>query len=94
LLEVRGRVRFRHPLVRSAVYGNATLADRQKVHRALTEATDPNVDPDRRVWHRGQAAAGQLAGRSRHAEPTRFYIRVWLLFLLEYALMPAAVLAG
>ena len=56
LLEVGIRVRFRHPLVRSAVYGAASLDQRQRVHRALADATDPNVDPDRRAWHRGQAA--------------------------------------
>jgi DNA-binding CsgD family transcriptional regulator len=58
LLEVRARVRFRHPLVRSAVHGAAALADRQAVHRALAEATDPATDPDRRAWHRAQALAG------------------------------------
>ena len=58
LLEFGARVRFRHPLVRSAVYRAASLEDRQSVHRALAEATDPEVDPDRRAWHRAQAAPG------------------------------------
>jgi DNA-binding CsgD family transcriptional regulator len=58
LLEVGVRVRFRHPLVRSAVYRKASPADRQQVHQALANVTDPDVDPDRRAWHRAQAAAG------------------------------------
>ena len=57
LLQLGGQVRFHHPLVRSAVYRAAAPEDRRQVHRALADATDPEVDPDRRAWHRAQAAA-------------------------------------
>ena len=58
LLEIDTRVRFRHPLVRSAVYQDATLPDRCRVHGALAAATDPQVDPDRRAWHSAHAVLG------------------------------------
>ena len=58
LLTIGARVTFRHPLVRSAVYRAASPEDRQAVHRALADATDPEVDPDRRAWHLAQATPG------------------------------------
>jgi DNA-binding CsgD family transcriptional regulator len=58
LCELDPRVRFTHPLARSAVYRAASPERRRAVHRALAEATDPALDPDRRAWHRAHATAG------------------------------------
>jgi DNA-binding CsgD family transcriptional regulator len=58
LIELGIRVRFRHPLARSAAYRAADFRDRQEAHRALADAIDAETDPDRRAWHRAQAVVG------------------------------------
>jgi DNA-binding CsgD family transcriptional regulator len=58
LLQIGALVRFRHPLVRSAVYSGASLPDRRAAHLALAEVTDRGRDPDRRAWHLAAAATG------------------------------------
>jgi DNA-binding CsgD family transcriptional regulator len=58
LVAFGAHVRFRHPLVRSTAYRSASTQERHEVHGALAGATDPDTDPDRRAWHRAQAASG------------------------------------
>jgi len=53
LVEFGARVRFRHPLARSAAWRAAGVRDLREVHGALAEVT--GLDPDRRAWHRAQA---------------------------------------
>ena len=75
LVTVEASLTFRHPLVRSAIYYGAVTAERQRVHRALAEATDPVTSGDLRAWHRSlaitepdEAVAAELeqaAGRAR-----------------------------
>ncbi|MDT5318104.1 MAG: hypothetical protein QOD88_626 [Mycobacterium sp.] len=75
LLSVGASVRFRHPLLRSAVYRGASIERRRAAHRALAAATDANLESDRLAWHRAYAAsgpdeevAGELIGSADRAQ--------------------------
>jgi len=70
LVEFHGLVRFCHPLARAAVYWAASPQQRQRVHRALADATDPQNDSDRRAWHLAHATPGLDEGVAAELECT------------------------
>ncbi|BCY11202.1 helix-turn-helix transcriptional regulator [Actinoplanes sp. L3-i22] len=89
LVTLGTEIRFRHPLVRSAIYGGATSSERRAAHRALAAATGRAADADRRAWHRASAtlqpaeevagdlvaAAGRAADRGGYAARASFLAR-------------------
>jgi DNA-binding CsgD family transcriptional regulator len=68
LIEVENKVRFRHPLVRSTVYRAASSDQRRQAHRVLADATEADLDPDRRAWHLAEASAGPDEGVAAELE--------------------------
>jgi DNA-binding CsgD family transcriptional regulator/tetratricopeptide (TPR) repeat protein len=76
-----GRIEFRHPLLRAAVYGDATVDERRAAHRAAAEVL-PGSDEDRRAWHLSEAtwtpdasvAAMLTATAERAAERTAYAV--------------------
>ncbi|MFG1925192.1 AAA family ATPase [Cryptosporangium sp. NPDC048952] len=75
LAEFGMRIRFCHPLARSAVYRAASPEERRIVHGVLADVTDAVTAPDRKAWHRAQAAvspdddvAGELARSAARAQ--------------------------
>jgi DNA-binding CsgD family transcriptional regulator/tetratricopeptide (TPR) repeat protein len=73
-VSVGSQVRFRHPLIRSAVYRSSPISERRRVHQALAEVVDGPAADEHRAWHLGHAAsapdediAAQLERSAEHA---------------------------
>jgi DNA-binding CsgD family transcriptional regulator len=76
LIEIAdGRIRFRHPLVRSAIYQSVAAPLRRRAHIALAECLTGDWQADRRAWHRaagvGAADEDVAAELAAMAERTR-----------------------
>jgi len=66
LISIEGSiVRFRHPLIRSALDQSATAAQRRNGHLLLAEVV---ADPDRRAWHRAKSVLGADEGAAEDLE--------------------------
>jgi hypothetical protein len=68
IIDMGARVSFRHPLLRSMVYSEASAAERRHAHAALADCCDPAGSHDRYAWHRGQAATGFDESATGHLE--------------------------
>jgi DNA-binding CsgD family transcriptional regulator len=55
----RGRVTFRHPMIRSTVYEVATASARRRAHEALASSLGGEVHPDRYAWQLARSAVGR-----------------------------------
>ena len=74
LISVAGSiVRYRHPLIRSALDQAATAGQRRAAHLALAEVI---ADPDRRAWHRAKSVLGEDEGAAADLERS---LSVWAL---------------
>ena len=58
LVDLHPEFRFRHPLIRSAIYFGASEEDRRSAHRQVALAIDKDHDPDLMAWHLAAAAIG------------------------------------
>lgn len=68
LIKAHNGIRFRHPLIRTAVYRNASLAERRRAHGALAEVITDESSSDHRAWHHAHAAAGPDEGVASELE--------------------------
>ena len=57
LITVESRLRFRHPLVRSAVYRNASPSERRQAHAALADVVTGPAAGEHRAWHRAHSTS-------------------------------------
>ena len=92
-------IRFRHPLVRSALYGSATISGRQRAHAALAAALSDSEHSDRRVWHQAmatlradegiasalEASARRAQAKAAHASAATSFVRAAELSVEESA---------
>jgi DNA-binding CsgD family transcriptional regulator len=90
LLVTEPRLEFRHPLIRSAVYGAARQTDRVKVHRALASLINRDLQPDRWARHAVAIATGPDEGLARGLEAAAHQARERGGFATEAAMLTQA----